>query len=195
MPGFQARRAAFVPYQPRKTAPPHVISVRNQAWSRTTAPRPKTPAEIRARSASEQNAADKKTCWRLRPWRSTNAFWAPMAMMSDAPRPKPSRRAKRKGTWLCDRVWVKPHDVHRPGLIHGQPGPDAGALLKNRHRRAGREVRATESLRPFPPVVAVEVPPDNVHRSGLIHRQPGPHTRALLKNRDRRARSEVCSTE
>ena len=39
-----------------------------------------------------QMVATTKTCSRRRPWRRTNRFWAPMAMISEKPRPRPASR-------------------------------------------------------------------------------------------------------
>ena len=45
-------------------------------------------------SIATHSAATASACERSRPWRSTKAFCAPMAMMSEAPRPRPAMKAE-----------------------------------------------------------------------------------------------------
>ena len=58
----------------------------------STAPMPETPTTMSARSLSAQIAATANTCSRRMPCRSTKRFCAPMAMMSEKPRPRPASR-------------------------------------------------------------------------------------------------------
>ena len=46
---------------------------------------------------------DDATCSPRRPWRSTNAFWAPIATISERPKPRPERAARRSmpAPWLA----------------------------------------------------------------------------------------------
>ena len=52
-------------------------------------PSPATPAAISSASDSAQIRLSTKTCCRKSPWRRMKAFWAPIAMISEAPRKKP----------------------------------------------------------------------------------------------------------
>ena len=54
--------------------------------------RPRRPATMRTASESAQIAATTKTCSRRMPCRSTNRFCAPIATMSEKPRPRPASR-------------------------------------------------------------------------------------------------------
>ena len=56
----------------------------------STAPTPETPTMMRAKSLTAQIAATANTCSRRMPCRSTNTFCAPMATMSERPRPRPA---------------------------------------------------------------------------------------------------------
>src|SRR5438046_1677539 len=55
------------------------------SWLRVrSAPRPRMPLEIRSASESAQVRTTGRTCSRRRPWRRTNAFWAPIATISES---------------------------------------------------------------------------------------------------------------
>jgi hypothetical protein len=71
------------------------------AWS--AAPMPPTPAAMSTASDTAQIAATTNTCSRRMPWRSTNTFCAPMATMSDRPRPKPATSTVRSMPTTLDR--------------------------------------------------------------------------------------------
>ena len=60
-----------------------------------TAPAPATPSVIRTASLTAQIATTTATCSPRMPWRSTNAFWAPIATISERPKPRPERAASR----------------------------------------------------------------------------------------------------
>ena len=84
-----ARRAASAPYVTRNAAPTQRTTSTSQGSRSNTIPAPAMPSAISTRSESAQIATTASTCSRRRPCRSTNAFWAPIAMMSDRPRKKP----------------------------------------------------------------------------------------------------------
>jgi hypothetical protein len=79
-----------MPYQVRNATPSHrTTSMTHSAW-RITVPMPATPATISTRSETAQIATTGATCSRAKPCRSTNAFCAPIAMISDRPVSKPA---------------------------------------------------------------------------------------------------------
>ncbi len=61
----------------------------------STAPAPATPATMSTRSEAAQTATTASTCSPRRPCRSTKAFCAPIATMSDRPSPRPEAAARR----------------------------------------------------------------------------------------------------
>ena len=62
------------------------------------------PAAMSSASAAAQTATTGSTCSRRMPWRSTKAFWAPMATMSDSAVRKPERAAAGMATTLGARA-------------------------------------------------------------------------------------------
>ena len=81
----RARSSDDTPYQVRNATPSHRTTSSAAGARSTILPMPATPATIRTTSATAQIATTMPTCWRARPCRSTNAFCAPIATISDRP--------------------------------------------------------------------------------------------------------------
>ena len=65
----------------------------SQGRPASAAPAPATPAAMRITSETVQIATTVVTWLRRAPWRTTKAFWGPMATMSDSPNAHPEARA------------------------------------------------------------------------------------------------------
>ncbi|MFC5127999.1 hypothetical protein ACFPRL_33260 [Pseudoclavibacter helvolus] len=58
-------------------------------------PAPPMPSRMRSASERAHTATTARTCLRSRPWRSTNAFCAPIATMRERPKPNPASGVSR----------------------------------------------------------------------------------------------------
>ena len=88
-PGRSARAPACNAYASKNAAPAQRIHCPHSGRASNTPPMPHTPACSSTASDKAHSATTGNTCSRRKPWRSTNAFCAPMAMMSMAVELKP----------------------------------------------------------------------------------------------------------
>ena len=98
-----ARRKACQPYTAKKVAPAKAKTRASPGRSPKACAMPQTPAVISKASASAQNTTTAPTCSRRRPWRSTNAFCAPMATMRPRLKARPWAKTGQTGEAVTNR--------------------------------------------------------------------------------------------
>src|ERR1700691_3355727 len=89
--GCRARHAEDRPYQVRNATPNQRTACSAQSACWITAPIPVTPATMSTTSESVHTVTMGPTCARRSPWRSTNAFCAPIATIRERPVSRPAR--------------------------------------------------------------------------------------------------------
>lgn len=92
-PPRQAERRLRAPYHVRKAAPKRRMAGSSPGSAWVSAPNPAMPATISTASEIAQIRQTGSTCARISPCRSTKAFCAPIATISESPRANPASAA------------------------------------------------------------------------------------------------------